>query len=129
MQAQSLDEVAKRHGIQLLLQFGSTVTGQTHVDSDLDLAAVFDEPPASFLDIGGVVADLQALFPGREVDLVVLNHADPLLLRTITDHAVLLHGTTRRFDEFRMYTFKRYQDHRRFLQLEREYVRRQAARA
>lgn len=129
MRAQSLGEVAKRHGIQLLLQFGSTVTGQTHVDSDLDLAALFDKVPASFLDLGDVVADLQALFPGREVDLAILNHADPLLLRTTTDRAVLLYGTTRRFAEFRMHAFTRYQDHRRFLQLEREYVRRQAARA
>ena len=35
---------------------------------------------------------------------------------------MLVYGTERRFDAFRRFAFKRYQDHRPFLDMEREYV-------
>ena len=69
-----------------------------------------------------LIADLQALVPDREVDLVVLNRADPLLLKQITDHCELIYGSPRRLDELKLYAFKRYQDHRRYLDLERRFV-------
>jgi hypothetical protein len=30
MKAEDLEQIARRHGIELLLEFGSTVTGQVH---------------------------------------------------------------------------------------------------
>jgi hypothetical protein len=36
----------------------------------------------------------------------------------------LLHGSPRRLHELKMYAFKRYQDHRRYLAMERDYVAR-----
>lgn len=53
-----------------------------------------------------------------------MNTADPLFLKKITERCRLLFGSDRRFHELRMYAFKRYQDHRRFLDLERAYMTR-----
>lgn len=67
---------------------------------------------------------LQRLFPGREVDLVVLNRADPLLLKQVLEGCRLLIGSPRQLAELKIYAFRRYQDHRRFLAMERAHVRR-----
>ncbi len=122
MDPTDLETIARRHGIELLLEFGSVVTGQIHPRSDLDLAVRFDRPVVSFEELADLRHELQTLNPDREVDLAIINHADPLFLRKITERCRLLHGSPRRLAELRIYAFKRYQDHRRYLALEREYV-------
>ena len=120
----SFEKVAQRHGIQLLLQFGSTVSGHVHRQSDVDLAALLDRPSLSLGEYADLLHALQSLYPDREVDLVLINRADPLLLKKITDTCRLLYGPDRRFQELRIYAFKRYQDHRKYFELERDFVTR-----
>lgn len=122
MDPQALAPIAARHGITLVVQFGSTVTGHAHAMSDVDLAVLLDAGPFTLSRLGGIATDLQALSPDREVDVVLLNRADPLLLKKIIDTGRLVYGPSRRFAELKMSAFKRYQDHRRFLALERAYV-------
>jgi uncharacterized protein len=122
--SQALAEVARRHGIALVIRFGSTVSGQTHPASDIDLGVLFERLPQTLDEELRMIADLQALESGRPVDVAVLNRADPLLLQQVTNHARLEYGTEERFDAFRRYAFKRYQDHRRFFDMERQYVER-----
>lgn len=122
-----MEAVARRYGIRLLLRFGSSVTGRVHAGSDLDLGVLVDHMPDSFSVLADCQTDLQALAPGREVDLVVLNHADPLLLKQVTDHCELVHGSPRQLEALKLYAFKRYQDHRRYLDMERSYVDRKIA--
>lgn len=121
-----LPDIARRHGLVLVVRFGSTVTGRTHGGSDIDLGILFERLPASLDTELSAIADLQAFGSGVAVDVTVLNRADPLLLKQVAEHAVREYGTDRRFDAFRRYAFKRYQDHRRFLELEREYVTRES---
>jgi predicted nucleotidyltransferase len=127
MDPSALETIARRHGIELLLEFGSVVTGQVHPRSDLDLAVLFDRPVVSFEELADLQHALQSLNPDREVDLAIINHADPLFLRRITERCRLLHGSARRLAELRIHAFKRYQDHRRYLALERLYVDRTLA--
>jgi len=118
----SLEKVAQHHGIQLLIQFGSTVSGHVHRQSDVDLAVLLDRPSLSLGEYADLLHDLQSLYPDREVDLVLINRADPLLLKKITDTCRLLYGTVRRLQELRIYAFKRYQDHQKYFELERDFV-------
>ena len=60
----------------------------------------------------------------HEIDLAVINHADPLFLKQVLERCRLLAGSPRRLAELKIYGFKRYQDHRRYLALESEHVRR-----
>lgn len=119
-----LRDVANANGIELVVQFGSTVTGAVHSQSDLDLAVLLAEVPDSYDAQSGLMAALQPCFPGRQLDLAVLNHADPLLLHSIAERGLLLYGSPTRWEELRAYAFRRYQDHRRFLEMEREFVER-----
>ena len=120
----ALDELARRHGIALVLQFGSTVEGAVHERSDLDIAVLFDRQPPGFAERAELAHELQLIFPSSEVDLAVLNHADPLFMKQVLERSRLLAGSPRRFAELKIYGFKRYQDHRRYLALESQHVRR-----
>lgn len=122
MDFNALGAVAARHPVRLLLLHGSTVTGRTHVRSDVDLAALFEsgrDTPDAF---SALSCDLQRAVPGLDVDLVLLNRADPLFLKRILQHCRLIYGQPRALAELRIYAFRRYQDHRRYLAFERRYV-------
>ncbi len=123
MDPDRLAVVCRTHGIRLLLQFGSTVAGRAHAASDVDLAVLLERRPGSLDAHVDLVGDLQTLVPGREVDVALINNADPLFLRKITEQCRLLYGSPRALHELKIYAFKRYQDHRRYLAMERAYVR------
>ena len=122
--SEQITPIAEKHGIILLLRFGSSVTGMLHERSDVDLAVLLAQVPRSLEAHAELLHDLQQLFPDREVDLALLNRADPLFLRKITEACRLLHGSVRQFQRFKIYAFKRYQDHRKYLEMERRYVER-----
>lgn len=119
-----LKTIAERHGILLVLRFGSSVSGKTHARSDVDIAVLLNRPKLSFEEHVDLLRDLQHLFPEQEVDLAVINHADPLFLKRITDDCQVLFGPVERLQRLRIYAFKRYQDHRKFFDMERQYAAR-----
>jgi len=124
MDTASLAEISARHRVRLVLQHGSTVSGHVHAKSDLDIAVLFEDDHESLARVAALSVDVQGLYPGRELDVAVMNHADPLFLKKIVERCQLLYGSPRVLAELRMYAFRRYQDHRRFLAVERSYVRR-----
>jgi predicted nucleotidyltransferase len=124
MDPRGLEKIAERYGAELILEFGSMVTGRIHPRSDLDLAVLINRPALSFEELANLGPELQSLHPSREVDVAIINHADPLFLKKITERCRLLYGSPRRLAELKIYAFKRYQDHRRYLALETTYVHR-----
>ena len=59
----------------------------------------------------------------------MLDHADPLFLKQVMDGARLLYGSPQRFEQMKLLAFRRYQDHRPCLDMERAYVERVIAAA
>ena len=80
-----IGEIAQRFGLRLILQFGSTVTRMTHDRSDLDLAVQLDSFPVSIQTILEIQEALQVQFAGSEVDLAIVNRANPLFLQKIVE--------------------------------------------
>lgn len=119
--SRSLEELAARYGIRLILRFGSTVSGAMHPQSDVDLAVLFQDGTLSFHKLAEIHHGLQECFPEHDVDLSVINRADPLFLKKIMERCAMLYGSHRDLHQLRIYAFKRYQDHRRYLELERRY--------
>jgi len=121
MSVSPFDAIARRHGARLLVQFGSTVSGRVHAASDVDVAVLF-EGDATYARLGGLLGDLEPAFQGHVVDLGLLNRADPLFLKKVLENARLLAGSPRDLALLRLYAFRRYQDHRRFLRLEERHL-------
>ncbi len=119
-----LGDLAQRFRIRMILQFGSTVTGTTHARSDLDLAVKLDTSNVSLQTILEIQEALQPQFPGREVDLAILNRADPFFLKKIAESCRVLFGTAQDLSRLRLYAFKAHQDFRPYLELERQSVTR-----
>lgn len=74
---EAADLLERRFGVDTLWLFGSEARGTTHAGSDLDLGALFRRRPAPLerLDAAAELAELL----GREVDLVDLDRASPVL--------------------------------------------------
>jgi predicted nucleotidyltransferase len=122
-QLERIAAIAGEHGLSLILQFGSTIDGRlVHPGSDIDLAVRFTGRPPPYDRQFELTLALQQVFPDGEVDLAVINHADPLFLKKITERCRLLFGTPGELQELKIYAFKRYQDHRPYFAMEREYV-------
>ena len=122
MDADGLAALARRHGVRLVVRFGSTVTGSTHAGSDLDLGVVTDRAELSFNALMDLTSDLQAFGNGREVDVAVLNHADPLFLKQVADNCERVFGSPDDVAAFKLRAFHRYQDYSRYLVLEQAFV-------
>ena len=119
-----LDDLAESVGAKLIIQFGSTVMGKEHWQSDLDIAVLLGRQP-TLEDLSTSSTQLQKQFPGRDVDIAMLDSADPLLAWRVATEGRLLWGSRRAFHEWKMYAYRRYQDHRPYLALERDFVKRQ----
>ena len=123
LQISQIASVAERHRLRMVLLFGSAVTGKgEHPRSDLDIAVLYKGKPPGFREHGELSHNLQEIFPGREVDLAVINHADPLFLKKITEECRMLYGNPGRLQELKIYAYKRFQDHRRYFEMERAYA-------
>lgn len=78
----------KRFGLDTLWVFGSEAAGNARADSDVDLGGLFQRTPTSSelldarLHLGAQV--------GREVDLVDLDRASPILVIQVLRHGRLL---------------------------------------
>ncbi len=121
---EQLTRLAESFGIRLLLLHGSVASGQEHPGSDVDFAILLKERDKDYSRMAELHCELQRLLPHREVDLTSLNEADPLFLKKIMEKCRLVYGQPAEFYSFKMYAFRRYQDHKRFLAMERAYVSR-----
>lgn len=123
-QLERLGQIAQSFDVDLILRFGSTTTGRTHSRSDVDLAVRLAHPASAVRPILDLIAELQTVFPDREVDVSSINRADPLHLMKICESCVLLYGDPRSLQELKIYAFKRYQDHSRFFAMEEKFLER-----
>jgi predicted nucleotidyltransferase len=75
----ALADLCRRHGLELLVVFGSVLRVQLDEDGpgDLDVAVRYarGEPPHRLLSL---LDDLYRLTGSEDIDVMVLNHADPL---------------------------------------------------
>jgi predicted nucleotidyltransferase len=115
LQEERLEELRRKWGIRFFLAFGSQVKGGTHPGSDLDIGVLLNHA-ADFRS--ELIGEIMEVFPGSDVDIALLNRADPLLLKEVSESHVLLCGDPAEVQEFRIYAFKRFQDYRPSFALE-----------
>ncbi len=123
-QKAKVNRIAQEYGLRLVLLFGSEVSGKSHQKSDVDVAVMFEDMTVAKEELLDCMADMQKVFHEREIDLGLINGADPLFLKKALENCELLYGEPRALAELKIYAFRRYIDHKRFLKMEEEYIRR-----
>lgn len=119
-----LEQIRQKYELELVMIHGSQATGQVHAKSDVDVAVTTKgrEGKVARLEL---IADLNMALATSEVDLTVLDKADPLLLKTVTDTAIRVAGAQTDFFKLKLLAFHRYNDYLPYLELERQVVRSQ----
>lgn len=78
--------MAQKHGLSLILLFGSRIQGKIHKESDFDVAYLA-EKELDLMAEARLILDLSSIFKSENIDLVNLRKAPPLLLFAITKTA------------------------------------------
>jgi predicted nucleotidyltransferase len=109
---EAIAAVAERWGIDLVVLFGSVARGRHRADSDVDIAVRFVAGRPGFPTEARVAGELhEALHPPRELDLVVLNRADPLLAANVAaDGMPLYEASPELWLRFWLYARRQFED-------------------
>ncbi len=114
----------RRHRVRLAVVFGSTVTGRRTAHSDLDLAFWLEGKRIEGQELvltNALMRDLHR----NDVDVVVLNHAAPLLQWQIVSTGRLVYERQPgQFHQLQVQAMKRYQDSRKLLDLQELFLTR-----
>jgi len=118
----SIADMARKRGLSLVVLFGSVAANAARPDSDIDIAVKFGDGDPGLPRILEVQEEISGLFRGRKVDLAVLNRADPLFLKKIAERCEFLYADPGEAAAFLLMAFRRYQDHRKYLEMERDFA-------
>ena len=93
--------------LQIVLLFGSRVSGRVHPGSDIDLGVLFDSP----VNLVEITNRITGLLHTDRVDLVDLRRASPLLAFSAARESLLLYERSAGlFNQFYSLSFRRYVD-------------------
>jgi hypothetical protein len=102
----------ERQEILLAFLFGSFTSKRMRPSSDVDIGILFKAVPN--IDTTNNVTEELSTILQREVDLVVLNHASPVLKMQILKNGILLYASDRKyFHHFFADTVNQYDDLKR----------------
>ncbi len=104
---ESLASIYEEEGLKLVLLFGSIASGKHRMESDIDLAFLFDRE----VDIVGLTTRVIELLAADNVDVVELRKASPLLRFSIARNPIVLHESRpSMFSEFYSLSFRMFMD-------------------
>jgi predicted nucleotidyltransferase len=115
-QAEAVASVAQSAGIDLVVLFGSAARGRLKPQSDVDVAVHFVGDRPGFEEEARVAGELHAIFrPPRDLDLVVLNQASPMLLMEVAGDGIPLYASSAdTWPLFWIYARRRFEDTEKF---------------
>lgn len=106
-----INKLAQKYSLELLLLFGSRITGQIHKESDYDIAYL-SRRPLDLDDEGRLIIGLLAIVGEQDerlINLVNIRKVTPLLLYAMTSRCqVLYEREPTKFAILRAYAFKKY---------------------
>ncbi|MDO8593068.1 MAG: nucleotidyltransferase domain-containing protein [bacterium] len=117
-----LAKIAEKHGLKLVVLYGSRATGQIRPDSDIDIA-VLGKRMINFDEHLELIGEFTGLFQTDEVDIKLLHHVDPLFRQEVMRDGVLLYGSDYDFASFKAYAFRDYMDSGDLFRLKRIFIK------
>ena len=120
----TFERFCKHKRIAFAALFGSVVSGRTTAHSDLDVAFWVEGERIEGRELD-LTNGLMALFHRNDVDVVVLNHATPLLQWQVASTGKPLYERRAgSFRWFQIYAMKRYDDTKKLLALQDRFLER-----
>jgi len=110
-------KIAKKFQLKLVVIFGSFANGVTRGDSDLDVA-ILGLKAVSFGRQINLIGEFSRIF-NKNIDLSVLNNANPLLIFQVSKNSILLYGSREEFSKFKLYAFNAYNDYAPYFIMEK----------
>ncbi len=118
-----LRNVCKQHNLSLVILFGSHSRGQADKNSDIDLAVLVDKKTIDADFEFSLLTTFVNLVQRDNLDLVLLNRAEPLLQSQVARYGTLLYEKSPGlFNRFRVQAVKNYDDAQKFIWLGETYV-------
>ena len=106
-------------GLRLVILFGSTVTGRSRANSDVDVAVLCDNEA----DLDAIFVALAPRLKSSRLDLVDLKHAGPLLSFQVARTGVLLfEREAAEFRQFQSLASRRYVDTKKLRDAQRRAI-------
>lgn len=103
-----IDHFSKYDDIRLVFLFGSTASEHHSKESDIDIAILFQiEPDFYYLDD---VKDSLSRFIKKQIDIVILNNASPIIKMQILKNGIPLIRRGSAYEEFFTRTVVEYAD-------------------
>ena len=104
-----LEEFALQHeNFLLVFLFGSIARGFSTDESDVDIAVMFERVP-DFFGLNDLKDQLSRR-AGKEVDLITLNRASPIIKMQVLRYGLLVKKNERDYNEFFVSTVREYCD-------------------
>lgn len=108
---EKIEQIAQKYSLELILLFGSQISGKTHRESDYDIGYL-SKRNLSIEDEGRLIIDLLTIVEERDeriINLVNIKKASPLLLYSMTTQTQVLYEKSNvLFAQLRAYAFKKY---------------------
>ena len=99
MNQEKIEEIAKKHNLELLLLFGSRAKGTVHKFSDYDFGYVSADE-FDYVKKGELGIDLEKLVGSKFVEAVDLKKAGPFLLKEIVKNNQVLFAKDYAYEDF-----------------------------
>lgn len=121
-QKKGVADIAEKHGLALVVLFGSRARGDRHTKSDADVA-YSSLSPLSFNEENTMAVAFHEVFKTIKVDVVNLHNAGPLLLKRIVEEgAVLYEARQSIFNSLYLYAVRIFRESKMLNTLRRAYV-------
>jgi predicted nucleotidyltransferase len=122
-----LKELCQKHALKLLVLHGSQVKGNTTVNSDIDVG-ILGQNKIGYKEYSAILNDFGGLF-GDKFDPAFLNNAEPMICYHVALSGRPLYEQKKGdFLNFKVQAIGRYQDTKKFRDLEKQYIKRAVGR-
>ena len=122
-----IEEFSRKYQLLLLILHGSHVKGTNNKQSDIDLGLLGSSTKIMRKKYLDIFSDLADIF-GDKADPAILNNAEPLITyQTALNGQPLYEKRKGLFQEFKLQSISRYQDAKKFRELEKAYIKRAVA--
>ncbi len=118
----AINKICKQYGINLLILHGSSITGRTTAESDIDVGILGNSKNISEHRMD-IISDFSKVF-GDRFDPVFLNGAESMITYNVGLKGIPLYEKQKGFfDDFKATAITRYMDAKKFRDLEKVYLK------